>query len=281
MNRPVRRPCSRSSALDHPGGRVLPLVPVMWIDRVRPLRVAEQRRTARRSGPGVGSTGCSGAALPSDRRLDLARAGAGAEPAAGRRRSSRGQAAVPVERGAAAGRDPGDVGLVPPRAAADLVHHRGRRLGEEVGVGELALAPAPAPSRRRRGPSPSRRRSAATSIVAGQVELDRDRRPAPSRDARRREAVRRRGSSVSQRPDLRLVRGQRRAVEAGQPRRAPAGPGRRPWSERNRRISVTSFCSAATSASAAASSRASASAAGQAARPRPTRRRSARSTAPR
>ena len=61
------------------------------------------------------------------------------------------------------------------------------------------------------------------------------------------------GSRSARARHLRLVVGQRRARETGQLRRdAPAR--RSPWSERNLRISVTSFCRAPTSAIAAPAS---------------------------
>ena len=55
VNRPVRSPRARSSVSIMRAVEVLPLVPVMWIDRVGALRLAEQVQSAPGSGPGRSS----------------------------------------------------------------------------------------------------------------------------------------------------------------------------------------------------------------------------------
>ena len=142
-------------------------------------------------------------------------------------------------------RRPAGPGVFATTSAGGLRHERG--------VGQLALGLLEPPSARRRGPSPAgaarrpRRSPAAVSSSHGA--------PAPARP-RWRSA--RSPSPGSVEPEQRAgcwrsMSGQHRAADRRPGARGPAGAGRSPWSERNRRTSVTSRCSAAISASAAGS----------------------------
>ena len=245
MYRPVCSPCARSSESIIRAVDVLPLVPVRWIDGYARCGLPEQ--VEQRLDP----------VEVEDHPGEAARVAARRRPR--RTRCGRLTMRQRLQRGG----DPRQVGLGRGEPVPDLRDHRLGRLVDERRRCRAWPGTARPPSRRPPGPSsagPARRRrrscprvSSATRDAAG----DRQRRAWPRSRRRARPAGPATGSAARARRCRR-----RPARRAGRP---PAGSGCSPWSERNRRTSVTTRCSAASSASAASSISAR-SAAGQAAR---------------
>ena len=249
MNRPTRRPKPRSSASIIRAVVVLPLVPARWIDRVARCG-SPSRSTSARIRSSVGSSRDSGHRC---RSSAWTRASVG--PVLRRPRVGGHRRRQRVElRG-----DPLDVGLGrgQPRPASwprpapapwrgSLVAElRRRRCACSFCAAARSLVQPP--------------RSAATSIAPDRSSSTVRPAPTATRSARTRRPAARAGSAPG--PAARARPGRPRPARRAGP--ATRWPGRRPWSDRNRRTSVTTSCSAAISASAAGSRRAG-SAAGHA-----------------